>query len=87
MAQSLIAVEPGELSALIAEAVQQATKETKAPNPRALTVQQLQDTYAISVGTVKRLRKLGLPHYFIGDSPRFSLDEVHRWILEHGGEL
>jgi len=86
MAQaSLLVVDRAELAAVIAEALQVAIAGTKVPNPKALTNKQLQEQYSISPGTVKRLRRQGMPHFFIGDSPRYSADDVHAWIMANGG--
>jgi hypothetical protein len=77
MAQSLVLVDRAELTSIVAQAVQETSAK---PNPSALTTRQLQDAFSISEGTVKRLRREGMPHYFIGDSPRFMLDEVLMWL-------
>ena len=85
MAQSLVLVDLAELEAVVARVVREAT--AKEANPRALTNRQLQDAYSISDGTIKRLRRRGLPHYFIGDSPRYDANDVLAWLREHGSEL
>ena len=38
------------------------------------------------VRTVFALRKKGCPHVFVGDSPRFDLDEVMVWLKEQGSK-
>jgi hypothetical protein len=85
MAQSLILIDRAELTSIVAEAVHGVTIG-KTRDARALTSAQLQEAVSISEGTVKNLRRRGLPHYFIGDSPRFSLDEVLAWLRVHGAE-
>ena len=84
MGQTFIAIDRDELAEIVAQAVRDGAQATSHPNPKALTTRQLQAHYSISEGTVKNLRRAGLPHYFIGDSPRFDQDSVHAWLLEHG---
>lgn len=85
MAQSLVLIDRTELAQIVSEAVR-AAATGKAPNPRALTNAQLQAAFTISATTVKRLRRRGLPHYTVGESPRYDLDEVLAWLREHGSE-
>lgn len=86
MAQSLIVVDRGELAAEIERTVQNAIQSAKGPDPRAMTTRHVQDAFSISESTVKNLRRRGLPHFFIGDSPRFDRDTVLAWLREHGAD-
>lgn len=40
--------------------------------------------YGISVSTIDRLMKKGLPYLKIGKSVRFDIDEVGKWLKESG---
>jgi hypothetical protein len=38
----------------------------------------------VSAATVSRMTADGMPHVFVGASPRYSLDEVRAWLAERG---
>lgn len=54
------------------------------PDPRAMTTAQICDRFSVSEGMVKKLRRHGLPCFFIGDSPRFDCDQVLTWLQGAG---
>ncbi len=51
------------------------------PLPRLLTPRQVCEAYQVSVSTLVRLRKQGLPTILFGSRPRFDEEEVKRWLL------
>lgn len=71
----------GELGALVRDAVSEAlSRRESAPRPALLDREALAAVLGCSAGLVDKLRRRGLPHYRIGDSPRFDLDAVLQWI-------
>jgi leucyl-tRNA synthetase len=51
-------------------------------NEEALTTDQICARYSVSRAKLHTLRKEGLPHYFVGDSPRFDAKEVHDFFTQ-----
>jgi len=47
-----------------------------------LTKQELKDWLKVSIPTIDRLMKQGMPHIKIGKAVRFELDEVIKWLKE-----
>ena len=76
----------GELSALVTEAVALALSAHEGrPKPALLDREGLAAVLGVSSGMVDKLRRRGLPHYRIGDSPRFDLDACLEWIWRDNG--
>jgi excisionase family DNA binding protein len=50
-----------------------------------LTTQELAEHLKCSTKTIERLRVQGLPHFKVGDSPRFELAAVLAWLKERWG--
>ena len=67
----------------VREAVASALALTPAPKcePIVATTNQLCELLSICPATVHRFRKAGMPHFFLGDSPRFNTAEVRAWIV------
>lgn len=70
-----------DLERMIESAVSRAL-EAQAPKPDYLDRNGVAQELGISVATVARLMKLGMPHLRVGDSPRFRLADVQRWLEE-----
>ena len=51
-----------------------------------LTKKELADELRISIPTIDRQLKLGMPHVNIGKAVRFELDEVVKWLKDKGNE-
>ena len=49
---------------------------------KVLTTQELAEHLKCSTKTIERLRAQGLPHFKVGDSPRFELDAVLAWLKQ-----
>jgi len=45
-----------------------------------LNKKQIAEHYAVSVPTIDRLMKEGLPYVKVGKNVRFDLDEVKEWL-------
>lgn len=86
MAQTIIALEPAELEALIAKAVRGAAPAGSRENDQALTGEQVCRRYGISRSLLYKLRDRGLPCFHIADSPRYDATEVHAWLRARGAE-
>lgn len=52
-------------------------------DPR-LSAVDLSDRYGVSLVTIRRLCKRGLPHYRLGRLYRFDVAETDPWMREHG---
>lgn len=71
----------GELTAIVREAVAAELEAQRAvPKPALLDREGLAAVLGCSSGMVDKLRRRGLPHYRIGDSPRFDLEAALAWI-------
>lgn len=51
-----------------------------------LTKKELAEELRISIPTIDRQLKLGMPHVNIGKAVRFELDEVVKWLKEKSNE-
>lgn len=78
----------GQLSVLVREAVAaEMAAQREVPKPALLDREGLAAVLGCSAGLVDKLRRRGLPHYRIGDSPRFDLEACLAWIYrDNGGE-
>lgn len=77
-------VSRGELSALVREAVAQALTASSSPAPLLLDREGLSIALGCSGGMVDKLRRRGMPHLRLGDSPRFELERCLEWIRKDG---
>ena len=73
----------GELAGLVREAVATA-REKVAPAPQLLDREGLSIALGCSGGMVDKLRRKGMPHLRLGDSPRFELERCLEWIRKDG---
>lgn len=53
---------------------------------KMLTKQEICEWLNISMPTIDRLMKQGLPHLKIGKAVRFERDDVKRWLEEQQGD-
>lgn len=77
-------VSRGELSALVREAVAEALTATASPAPLLLDREGLSIALGCSGSLVDKLRRRGMPHLRLGDSPRFELERCLEWIRKDG---
>jgi hypothetical protein len=78
------------LDALIAQAVSAVLREqlpelladltTPDRAPALLDRHGLARALSCSTGTIDKMRRQGMPEVRLGDSPRFDLDDVIRWL-------
>ena len=81
---SIVVLTPEQLTALVSDAVTQAlTESAPVAPPEVLDVIGAGELLNISRTTLHRLREGGLPHYFVGDSPRFLRSDLLRWIASN----
>ncbi|MCM3425583.1 helix-turn-helix domain-containing protein [Bacillus paralicheniformis] len=52
---------------------------------KLLTPKQLSEILQVSIETLRRWRKEGMPYKQIGRSVRFNQEEVEKWIEENKG--
>ncbi len=81
----------GWFLALVREAAREGTAKALAaqatPAPVAaplLDKRELARAFDVSAATITRLTGEGMPHVFVGASPRYVLDEVRAWLAERG---
>lgn len=72
----------GELRALVREAVADAAPPS--PAPQLLDREGLSIALGCSGSLVDKLRRKGMPHLRLGDSPRFELERCLEWIRKDG---
>jgi hypothetical protein len=72
-----------DLRLLIREELEHALGQAREQAPVLLDREALARALVISIGTVDRLRKQGLPCIWIVQAPRFQIDEVFAWLREH----
>lgn len=51
-----------------------------------LTKEELAEELKVSIPTIDRQMKIGMPHIKIGKAVRFELDEVVKWLKDKGNE-
>lgn len=73
----------GELAGLVRQAVATALEKV-APVPQLLDREGLSIVLGCSGGMVDKLRRRGMPHLRLGDSPRFELERCLEWIRKDG---
>lgn len=74
----------GELAGLVREAVAEALTATASPAPQLLDREGLSIALGCSGSLVDKLRRRGMPHLRLGDSPRFELERCLEWIRKDG---
>ncbi|MBK8994595.1 MAG: helix-turn-helix domain-containing protein [Myxococcales bacterium] len=84
----VVVLSPDELKALVMAGVCEALEGVRdtAARPALLDREQLASALQISLGTLAKLRRDGLPELAVGDSPRFDLEEVLAWLRARRGE-
>lgn len=83
---AVVLVSPNELRALIRDELR-ATLAEREPAPTGAPLvdrRELGRTLAVSTATVTRLTSEGMPHVFVGDSPRYSIEDVRAWLDARG---
>lgn len=76
-------VSRGELAELVRSAVAEALDAQPAP-AQLLDREALSIALGCSGGMVDKLRRRGMPHLRLGDSPRFELERCLEWIRKDG---
>ena len=69
-----------ELSGLVARAVGDALASTPPLSARLLDRVQLAVALSCSAATVDKLRRQGMPCLYLGDSPRFEVEDCVAWL-------
>jgi hypothetical protein len=73
-----------QLAELVRGAIDTALAEHSQGNaPALLDRNGVARALGVSTSMVDRLRKAGLPCIWLGDSPRFLVDECVSWLVEH----
>ena len=52
--------------------------------PSLIDRHELARQLSVSVATIARMSAEGLPHTFVGTSPRYAVPEVYEWLRERG---
>lgn len=80
----VVLLDPDELKSLVMASVCEALEGARgsAAPPALLDREQLAGALQISLGTLAKLRREGLPELIVGDSPRFDLGEVLAWLRD-----
>jgi len=86
-APAVIVTTPQALAALVRDAVSEALNDAR-QNAGPLLLDRTSAARALGVGTssIDRFRKAGLPCVWVGDTPRFIVDECVAWLREHRRE-
>ena len=79
----VLTITPDELRALIRDELR-ADREPAPSSAPLVDRRELGRTLAVSTATVTRLTSEGMPHVFVGDSPRYSIDDVRAWLEVRG---
>ncbi len=69
-----------QLRELVRESVADLIDDFPASEPGLMDQAGLSRALKISVSTIHKLRAAGLPTIYVGESPRFVLDEVVGWL-------
>jgi hypothetical protein len=75
----------GELGALVRGEVAEALASRAAPPPALLDREALSIALGCSGSMVDKLRRGGMPHLRLGDSPRFELERCLEWLRQKEG--
>jgi hypothetical protein len=75
-----------ELLALVKEAVraERCEREPASATLPLVDRHEVARVLGVSAATVTRMQAEGMPHVFVGASPRYSLDDVRAWLVERG---
>jgi hypothetical protein len=81
---AVVVTTPEALAALVRDAVSEALNEAR-QNLGPLLLDRTNAARALGVGTtsIDRFRKAGMPCVWVGDAPRFIVDECLAWLREH----
>ena len=79
-ANDLVVCRPAELRAVVREAVQEALGGSPEPKPVLLDRAGLARALCVSIPTVDRLRREGLPTVMVCQAPRFQIETVLGWL-------
>lgn len=85
--QPAFTVTRGELVVMVRAAASLAVREALSdglPTPALLDREGLSIALGCSGGMVDKLRRRGMPHLRLGDSPRFELERCLEWIRKDG---
>jgi hypothetical protein len=74
-----------ELGALVRQEVAGVLAAQTAPPPALLDREGLSLALGCSGSTVDKLRRGGMPHLHLGDSPRFELERCLEWLRQKEG--
>jgi len=74
-----------ELGALMREAAAEAVAAAPSPTPSLLDREGLSLALGCSGSMVDKLRRQGIPHIRLGDSPRFELERCLEWLRQKEG--
>lgn len=81
----LIVITTEQLTHLIIAAVQKGLEDIDGrPKQTLLDRVGIGQAFGISAGSVDKLRRLGLPHIRVGDSPRFEIEPCIAWLKQRG---
>jgi len=88
MADPIVVMSPAELRALLAEVIAETASATsKPPEPAPLMDRHgLAQLLDVSLSTVDRLIREGVPRVYVGDAPRFDRERVMAWLEAREGE-
>jgi hypothetical protein len=84
---AVIVTTPQALAELVRDAVNEALKDA-CQNDAPLLLDRTSAARALGIGTssVDRFRKAGMPCVWVGDTPRFLVEECLGWLREHRRE-
>lgn len=81
----ILALSREDLLALVRDAVRQAIAQLPSPTTTALVDRhELARLFDVSPATIARMTSDGMPHLFVGTSPRYAPEEVRAWLSERG---
>lgn len=81
---AVIVATPDQLAELVREAVRDALEGAQADAVRALLDRSgIARALGVGTSTIDRLRRAGMPCLFLGDAPRFELEQCLAWLRAH----
>lgn len=80
MAEPIAVLTESQLRSIVREAVEAALEEHDGQPPALLDRKQLAQALGVSMPTLDRLRRKGLPTVWLVDAPRFELRAVLDWL-------
>ena len=86
---SIIILQPDELDAIIERAVRSAVRQLSAEThrshvPEYMDKKALADHLSVSVSTIGRMMRAGMPYSTASGSPRFRTADVDLWMRTEG---